>query len=274
MKTLNFSLLIASLLLVPACDLPDKQLGDETETTDSSADTDDGNDGQCEPGDTMQPDSCNSCSCNEGQWVCTEVDCLDEPFDACDGTEQQPDYCAPGCVPGDLEFASGCNLCECQSDQTWACEATELTTDELGCGCSCDAEGWACNEGGCQGDTNPFDGDELAYCDDDVPHKELFVSDVSIEGDVLRVEVQYGGGCEPHFFGGCWGGGFDESAPVQVGLSIAHAGPQDFCEAAPSELVEIDLITLRTQYEINYQTSTGVIDISLDGWNEVIQYSF
>ncbi len=109
-----------------------------------TAETNDGSSsGAIEPGKpcpdngATQPagDGCNSCTCTESGWACTEMAC---------GTEE--------CVDGESGASpDGCNTCTCV-DGTWACTdiacTTECTDGDVtsdGCNtCSCSGGPWLC----------------------------------------------------------------------------------------------------------------------------------
>lgn len=53
-------------------------------------------------------DGCNTCACEDGEWVCTTLGCPDT------------------CEPGDTKDANdGCNTCTCSEDGEWLCTLAE-----------------------------------------------------------------------------------------------------------------------------------------------------
>ena len=225
-----------SLLGATGCDLADKDIGDET----MGGSGEPGDD--CEPGDEVPAaDGCNTCYCeDDGTLTCSAIGC---------GTGPEP-QCEPGSsVPAD----DGCNTCECNDDGTVG----------------------ACTEEACDPvDIDPFDGPAVSACQPDTPFDGLVINDVTLDGDTLTVDVAYSG-CGPgHPLGGCWDGNFDESAPVQTGLSIAHDNLGEVCEAFPSDSVDIDLTPMRDAYLESYGGDGGEIDISIPGWDILVLYSF
>ncbi len=258
-----------SLLGASACDLPDKDIGDET-MGGSGAPGDD-----CEPGEQVPAaDGCNTCECgDDGTLSCTVIACEPEP------------ECEPGTsVPAD----DGCNTCECNDDGTIggcteiacepACEPGTNVPAPDGCNqCECNDDGTvgACTEEACDPvDIDPFDGPAVSACQPDTPFDGLVINDVTLDGDTLTVDVAYSG-CGPgHPLGGCWDGNFDESAPVQTGLSIAHDNLGEVCEAFPSDSVDIDLTPMRDAYLESYGGDGGEIDISIPGWDTSVLYRF
>ena len=69
-----------------------------------------GGSGICTPGQTSD-DGCNSCTCTEDGWVCTDV------------------ACPVTCEPGETRRAEdGCNVCSCGDDGQWG-GCTEIACD-------------------------------------------------------------------------------------------------------------------------------------------------
>jgi len=111
MTKLNFlstaPLLLAGALAgvtLSACDFGPKMIGNETEGPV------DCQDGDSKPAD----DGCNTCSCIDGEWGCTEK--------ACEGQSSDPGVCQDGEM---MPAPDGCNTCTCFGGQ-WGCT-------EIGC---------------------------------------------------------------------------------------------------------------------------------------------
>jgi len=99
----------------------------------------------CTSGETADAkDGCNSCTCSDGAWACTEM--------ACD-----KDAGTAGCIPGDKRPAGDdCNTCSCSADGTWACtrlacgECANGDTKSDGCNtCTCMNGAWGCTTRAC-----------------------------------------------------------------------------------------------------------------------------
>jgi cysteine-rich repeat protein len=274
-----------------------KQIGDESDTNINEP---------CMAGD-MKPadDGCNTCSCVDGEWACTEEACTDEdaPPAECEEGDEKPD-------------PDGCNTCSCY-EGAWACTqigcpATEpggtetvgetgetetvgetaMTGDTTG-----DTEG-----GSTAGETGPGfvcgDGvlDAEEQCDDgnvadgdgcssecalenvgacmDKPQDPLEVTAAVIEADTLVIDVSFGGGCETHEIDYCWDGSFAESNPVQVWLDLWHDGNDDPCDAIVMEQRVLDLVPLKEAWQAAYQQQSGEITVHLTGWDSSLAYSF
>ena len=131
------SLLLAGALVgltLAACDLGPKKIGEESM----------GDGPVCEEGEKKDADDgCNTCTCSEGEWACTELACEE-----------------PVCQDGDTKMID-CNTCGCVDGQ-WGCtqigcepqECTPGETKELDCNtCECTEGGlWACTDIGCEPD--------------------------------------------------------------------------------------------------------------------------
>lgn len=84
-----------------------------------------------------------------------------------------------------------------------------------------------------------------------------------IENDTLILTVSYSGGCEAHDFTLVTDGGFMESDPVQLVLTLTHDANDDPCEAYPTERYVFDLQPIRTLYQEAYRTDEGSIILLL-----------
>jgi hypothetical protein len=246
-----------------ACDLPDKNLGDDpADDSDGSGSASDSG-GVCEPGDTMMMD-CNTCSCIDGQWACTAIGC--DPTGADSG-----DVCDPATDPSDE-----CNTCEC-IDGEWGC--TQIACDPVcdpsenptnGCNtCECDpvTGEWACTDEACP--ENPA----VTICEGTEPADPISVTDASIDGDTLLLAVSHGGGCVVHGYGSCWDGLFAESDPVQAWLLLNHEDNDDACDAIVMEDLTFDLTPMREAWVDAYQQPSGTITLHVADWGS-LDYTF
>jgi hypothetical protein len=236
-----------------ACDLPQKDIGDESDSNASDSQGD-----ECMPGDMMDaPDGCNTCGCDNGYWVCTAIGC-----DPTASTTGPTDTVGGECQDGDMMDApDGCNTCFCEGG-LWACT-------EIGC------IGTGGETDGGPPVTDPFSNNGVHICDDAVPFDPLTVTAATLDGNDLTLDLNYSGGCAMHLFGSCWDGAFAESFPVQVQMRIAHEDMDDPCEALPTEQHTFDLSSLAEAYNDAYQTSGGTIIINLEGYaGGPIEYTF
>jgi hypothetical protein len=72
------------------------------------------------------------------------------------------------------------------------------------------------------------------------PKDELRLQEVAVEGGMVRLTVQHGGGCEQHTYAACWDGFFDDSLPGRAALVIHHDANGDMCDALLTREVLID----------------------------------
>lgn len=80
------------------------------------------------------------------------------------------------------------------------------------------------------------------------------VSEMEIEGNVLRANVSYSGGCALHTFSLSMDpDGFMESNPVQLDVYLSHADNGDSCDSIVQEEIEIDLTAIRSLYQEQFQ---------------------
>ena len=246
-------------LLASACDLPDKNLGNDDDAGGSTT-----SGGSCEPGDMMMQD-CNTCSCVDGEWACTDIAC--DPTDAaCDPLQDPSDDCNEcSCVDG--EWA--CTQLDCGTTTghiDFDCDPDEDQSSEC-VTCECLASGeWLCTE-------EDMCTHAVEICEATDPFDPISVIDAKIDGDTLAVSVEHGGGCEPHFYGSCWDGSFAESDPVQVWLQISHEDNDDPCEAVLTAEILVDLVPLRDAWIDAYQESSGTILVHVADWG-TLDYTF
>ena len=302
------TLLLAGALLGAAAGACDpKTIGDETA----------GN-AVCKQGETKPAgDGCNTCTCDGGEWACTEKAC-----EACVDGETKPaeDGCntctcaagewsctkiaCPGttsmgsdCVDGEMKMhEDGCNWCTCEGGQ-WGCtekgcpsDTTGGETDSAGetetagpggeCGDGVVDPGEQCDDGnavggdGCSASCALEGGaDAIQICQEPFPQDIFWIKSAGIEGDALKLDVEYGGGCGTHEFTYCWDGIFLESSPVQISTKMSYVA-DDPCDAIVMDQLVFDLVPLKTDYQQAYQSQSGEILIGLAGWQDQLLYAF
>jgi len=108
---------------------------------------------------------------------------------------------------------------------------------------------------GCQlvgpnSDTRPSDSDQLSIIatgDLGQVEKDPFqIVNAAIEGDVLRLTLSFGGGCEDHDFAFFSEGPVLESFPPGAMIRIFHDSHGDPCEALLQQSFELDLQLIRS----------------------------
>jgi hypothetical protein len=85
------------------------------------------------------------------------------------------------------------------------------------------------------------------------------IESAAIEGDLLRLQVRHGGGCEKHDFELLHSGVFLESNPVQARLDLAHDAHGDACRALVGARLSFDLAPLKREYQQAYAQQHGIV---------------
>jgi hypothetical protein len=73
-----------------------------------------------------------------------------------------------------------------------------------------------------------------------------------LEGDVLHLQVRYGGGCRQHYFSLVHTGAFTKSIPPQTSLTLTHDASGDACEALVTTNLAFDVSPLRRLFQDGY----------------------
>ena len=93
--------------------------------------------GECAPEGDQRPadDGCNTCTCIEGSWACTEEGCGSGGGEGSGGSGTGGGVTPPGpttnpppggCTPGDRrDSPDGCGFCSCTDSGEWACTGEE-----------------------------------------------------------------------------------------------------------------------------------------------------
>lgn len=84
------------------------------------------------------------------------------------------------------------------------------------------------------------------------PRDPLVLLQFSLEGSILQLEVEYGGGCASHDHDLVAWGGWMESNPVQVSVLLTHESRDDPCDALIHRTLRYDLTRLREGYVASY----------------------
>ena len=83
-----------------------------------------------------------------------------------------------------------------------------------------------------------------------------------IQGDDLRLQLRFGGGCAEHDFALVHSGEFRESHPVQTTLTLMHDAHGDMCRALLRREITFDLSPVKQAYRRAY-SEHGVIIVHL-----------
>ena len=96
-----------------------------------------------------------------------------------------------------------------------------------------------------------------------------------LHGDLLKLVVGYGGGCETHRFKVWTDNSFKPSQPPVIKLYVAHDSNGDTCEALIQRAIWIDLLPIQTAFlDATPGQSNGIISIELENNGASVQYSF
>jgi hypothetical protein len=85
------------------------------------------------------------------------------------------------------------------------------------------------------------------------------ITSVTIQDDLLKLMVSYGGGCKPHDFQLFAWKGIAKSNPPQAELLLSHDAHNDFCEAYLTRELEFDLVPLKLYLRRNFNLSGTVV---------------
>lgn len=97
----------------------------------------------------------------------------------------------------------------------------------------------------------------------------------TITGDMLRINVSYGGGCRTHQFTLIASDSFLESFPVQLRITLAHNANNDLCRAWLTEDYHLDLTPIKAMYQEAYRQKAGTIVLRLkDAPDRNLVYEF
>lgn len=101
----------------------------------------------------------------------------------------------------------------------------------------------------------------------------FILEEVQINGDSLKIKVQYGGGCGEAAFGLLTDAYFMESHPVQLNLRLVLKN-MDPCDAIVQRSLCFDLSELSEIFNSYYQSVGGTIILHLKDYESPIPYNF
>ncbi|MFX0206444.1 MAG: NigD-like C-terminal domain-containing protein [Candidatus Hodarchaeota archaeon] len=106
------------------------------------------------------------------------------------------------------------------------------------------------------------------------PRDTVTFNNITLDKDLLTLEVSYGGGCRKHIFTLIGSNVFKESNPVRTDIVLSHNANDDPCEAWLTEKLHFDLSPLKKAYKDTYSVPSGSILIYLEGVENGILYEF
>lgn len=116
---------------------------------------------------------------------------------------------------------------------------------------------------------------------DDWPQDPLALRGYWLDGHILSLDVEHGGGCAHHEYDLVAWGGWMESFPVQVNVLLAHEDHDDPCDAIIRRTLQFDLTPLREAYWRSYGGGSPLANVIIlrltvpDGQGpRLIEYTF
>jgi len=101
------------------------------------------------------------------------------------------------------------------------------------------------------------------------------IESLSLQGDLLKLFVSYGGGCQPHTFDVWTDNSLSLDQPPVINLFISHNANGDPCEALIQRDLLIDLSPIKAAFlRANPGQASGVVSVMVDNNNATVQYEF
>ena len=99
------------------------------------------------------------------------------------------------------------------------------------------------------------------------------IDDLELKGDLLKLSVSYGGGCETHRFDVWTDNVLRQGQPPVVKLFISHDSYGDSCEAWIQRLLWVDLLSIKTAFlKAHPGRRSGLVVIEFENTKASIQY--
>lgn len=96
-------------------------------------------------------------------------------------------------------------------------------------------------------------------CQDDLPKDAFQLTSAKLDGELLVLDVSFGGGCKTHEFHACWDGQFAESFPVQTWIRLHHDANDDNCRALVPKTLHVDVSPIVRGYQSSYGSSGPIV---------------
>jgi hypothetical protein len=208
------------------------------------------------PGDTEDPPAGTSTSGTTG-----------------DATTVTATTIAQECMPGEMKSGEGdCLTCTCSDAGLWECDRCSPTSGPLE---TTTTDATETTDAPVTTTTDPTttsgtssettDGGLFQDCGA-LGEGDMFeITKAAVVSDELALEVAYGGGCETHDFTLCFAGVVLDTNIVLV--DVVHDAHADACDAFITEPRSFDL----TPFQV---FGPSPIQLSLDGWDDLLEYSF
>ncbi len=177
---------------------------------------------------------------------------------------------AQECTPGEMKSGEGdCLTCTCSDAGLWECDRCSPTSGPLAT-TTTDAPVTTTTDPTTTASTSSettetTDGGPFPECGALGEGDVFEISKAAVITDDLALEVAYGGGCETHDFTLCFAGVVLDTNILLV--DVVHDAHADDCLSLITEPRSFDLKPFQV-------LGPSPIQLSLDGWDDLLEYSF
>jgi hypothetical protein len=105
--------------------------------------------------------------------------------------------------------------------------------------------------------------------DIETPSDLIQITDVSVKGNIMSINVSYSGGCQEHSFQLIGSANIAKSLPPIRSVKLVHNANGDACRELKEDILEFDITDLAY-----VKTSGSVIYLTINGWKDRIEYTF
>ena len=114
--------------------------------------------------------------------------------------------------------------------------------------------------------TDDGSSEAIVVIDDDVSAwgvDPTWIESAKVTGSHLTLSVTYSGGCKHHSFALVGSESFASDEPARLGITLAHDGNGDTCEAALTERLAFDLAPIATHAQRTVGLRSGHVELLL-----------
>lgn len=97
----------------------------------------------------------------------------------------------------------------------------------------------------------------------------LEISSIAIEGNIMKIDVSYSGGCQVHSYDLVGSFAVMKSMPAQRSVQLVHRAKGDNCRTVIKETLRFDITDLAMT-----QTPGSEIILLVDGYKDPVSYTF
>lgn len=128
---------------------------------------------------------------------------------------------------------------------------------------------FACNNTREVLDVDPINVKKAQIGDVEQESAQTTIASVTLEGNILSLDVEYSGGCKDHSFELIGNGAIMKSLPPKRVVKLIHNSNDDTCRELVSETIKFDIRALAVT-----ETTGSEITLLLDGVKEPISYVY